>query len=251
MLLSIHVCFWGFWSIFVLRDRICFPLAGYRSGKQVLMVSIIIKGLFIGFLSSAPMGPVGMLCVQRTLNEGKGHGLVTGIGAVAGDMLIALLAIIAALGLGFSTEFIQQHEGPLKVVGSVVLIVFGYFVYNKNPSKNLTKLKEKTMSYWKVFVSSLILTISNIATLFLYIALFARFNVIDASKPFGYDLITIFFIGVGALLWWLLVTYFVNKLRKRFNPRGLQIFNRVIGILLIGLGVAGIITGSLMGIDIF
>lgn len=214
------------------------------------MVYIIIKGLFIGFLSSAPMGPVGMLCVQRTLNDGKRPGLVTGLGAVAGDMLIALLAIIAALGLGFSTEFIQQHEGPLKVVGSVILIVFGYIIFNKNPSKSLTKLKESA-SHWKVFVSSLILTISNIATLFLYIALFARFNVIDADKPFGYDLITILFIGVGAFLWWLLVTYLVNKLRNRFNPRGLQIFNKIIGVLLIGLGIAGIITGTLMGIDIF
>lgn len=192
-----------------------------------------------------------MLCIQRTLNEGKAHGLVTGLGATVGDMLIALLAIIAALGLGFSTEFIQQHEGPLKVIGSIVLIAFGYVVYNKNPSKNLSKIKEKTTSYWTVFVSSLFLTISNIATLFLYIALFARFNVIDADKPFGYDLITILFIGVGAFLWWLLVTYFVNKLRSRFNPRGLQIFNKIIGVLLIGLGVAGIVTGTLMGIEFF
>ncbi|WP_419033636.1 LysE family translocator [Dysgonomonas gadei] len=215
------------------------------------MVYIIIKGLFIGFLSSAPMGPVGMLCIQRTLNEGRKNGLITGIGAVVGDMLIALLAIVAALGLGFSTEFIQQHEGPLKVVGSIILIVFGYIVFNKNPSKSLTKLKEKSVSTWTVFISSLILTVSNIATLFLYIALFARFNVIDADKPFGYDLITILFIGIGAFLWWLLVTYFVNKLRSRFNPRGLQIFNKIIGLLLIALGVAGIVTGTLMGIDIF
>ena len=214
------------------------------------MIYIILKGLFIGFLSSAPMGPVGMLCVQRTLNDGRKHGLITGLGAVIGDMLIALLAVVAALGLGFNTEFIQQHEGPLKVLGSIILIVFGYVVFNKNPSKNLTKLKENSISNWKVFVSSLILTISNIATLFLYIALFARFNVIDASKPFGYDLITILFIGIGATLWWLLVTYFVGKLRSRFNPRGLQIFNKIIGVLLAGLGVAGIITGSLMGIDL-
>lgn len=215
------------------------------------MVYIIIKGLFIGFLSSAPMGPVGMLCIQRTLNEGKKHGLITGLGAVIGDMIIALFAIIAALGLGFSTDFIQQHEGPLKVIGSIVLIIFGYVVFNQNPSKSLKKLNEKTNSYWKVFISSLILTVSNIATLFLYIALFARFNVIDADKPFGYDLITILFIGIGAILWWLLITYLVNKLRNFFNLRGLQIFNRVVGVILMGLGIAGIITGTLMGIELF
>ena len=215
------------------------------------MVYIVIKGLFSGFLSSAPMGPVGMLCVQRTLNEGRGHGLVTGIGAVAGDMLIALLAIIAALGMGFNTACIQQHEGPITVVESIILIVFGYIIYNNNPARNLTKLKEKTASYWKVFVSALILTISNIATLFLYIALFARFNVIDATKPFGYDLLTIFFIGVGAFLWWLFVTYVVSKLRTRFNPRGLKIFNKITGLVLVGLGIVGIITGSLMKVDIF
>lgn len=213
------------------------------------MFYIIVKGLFIGFLSSAPMGPVGMLCIQRTLNEGKKNGLLTGIGAVAGDMIIALLAIVAALGLGFSTEFLQKHEGILKVLGSIVLIVFGYVVFNKNPSKNLAKLKENAMSPWKVFISSLILTISNIATLFLYIALFARFNVIDAEKSFAFDLATILFIGIGAMLWWLLVTYIVNKLRKRFNPRALHLFNRIIGILLLGLGIAGIVTGTLMGYD--
>lgn len=215
------------------------------------MGDTLINGLFIGFLCSAPMGPVGMLCIQRTLNEGKRNGLFTGLGAVVGDMIIALFAVIAALGMGFSTEFIQQHEGPLKVIGSLVLIIFGYFVFNKNPSKNLTKLKEGATSGWKAFLSSVGLTVSNIATLFLFIALFARFNVIDATKPFGYDLLTILFIGIGAMLWWLLVTYVVNKLRGRFNPRGLKAFNRIIGAILILLGVVGIVTGSLMGINIF
>lgn len=213
------------------------------------MIYVVLKGLFIGFLSSAPMGPVGMLCVQRTLNEGRKFGLITGLGAVVGDMIIAFAAILAALGLGFSTSFIQQHEGILKVIGSLILIVFGYIVFRKNPSKSLKKLNEEPSSNWKVFISSLILTISNIATLFLYIALFARFNVIE-DKSFGYDLITILFIGVGASLWWLLITYIVNRLRKRFNPRGLKIFNRIIGALLIILGIVGIVSGTLMNIDI-
>lgn len=191
------------------------------------------------------MGPVGMLCVQRTLNEGRKNGLITGIGAVVGDMIIAFLAILAALGLGFSNEFIQQHEEILRIIGSLVLIVFGYLIFRKNPSKNLAKLNENKISQWKVFGSSLILTISNIATLFLYIALFARFNVIDAEKSFAFDLVSVLFIGIGAFCWWLLITYLVNKLRARFNPRGLQIFNRIIGSILFIVGVVGIVSSLL------
>lgn len=208
------------------------------------MINIVLKGLFIGFLSSAPMGPVGMLCIQRTLNEGRKSGIMTGLGAVMGDMLIASAAILAALGLGFSAAFIEKHEDILKIIGSLVLIIFGYIVFKKNPSKNLKKLTDDSSSNWKIFISSFILTISNIATLFLYIALFARFNVID-NAFFSYNFITIFCIGVGASLWWLLITYIVNKLRKRFNLRGLMIFNRIVGSLLIFLGIVGIISVAL------
>ena len=188
------------------------------------------------------MGPVGILCVQRTLNEGRRHGLVTGFGAVVGDMIIAFLAIIAALGMGFSTTFIQQHQEPLQIIGSVVLIIFGYYVFRKNPSRNLAILKENKMPYWQVFVSSLILTVSNIGTLFLYIALFARFNIIDSAKPFAFDMLTILIIGIGALCWWLLITWLVNRVRSRFNVRGLQIFNRIVGTILVFIGFVGIIT---------
>ena len=206
------------------------------------MLEIILKGLFIGFLSSAPMGPVGMLCVQRTLNEGRKYGLITGLGATIGDMLIAFIAVIAALGMGFSTDFIQQHQSSLQAIGSIIVVVFGVFVFRKNPSRNLSKLKDvKLTPFWKIFVSSLLLTISNIGTLFLYIALFARFKVIDASKPFVNELVAILFIGGGAMCWWLIITYLVNKLRSRFNPRGLKVFNRIVGSILILVGVGGIL----------
>ena len=208
------------------------------------MLEIILKGLFIGFLSSAPMGPVGMLCIQHTLMDGRRNGMAVGLGAVAGDMIIAFIAILVALGMGFANDIIVKHEWILRIFGSLVLIVFGYIVYRKNPSKSLKRLQDgSASSEWKTFVSSTILTISNIATLFLYIALFARFNIIDPQKPFYFDMMTVVFIGVGAFLWWLFITYIVNKLRGKFNPRGLQIFNKIIGVVLVGLGIFGIFSG--------
>lgn len=188
------------------------------------------------------MGPVGMLCVQRTLNDGRAHGLYTGAGAVFGDMLLALIAFIAALGMGLNTEFLHEYQQPLQIAGSIILIAFGYIIFRRNPSKNLAKLKENRMSAWKVIVSAFILTVGNIGTLFLYMALFARFHIIDPDKSFAFDLLSVVVIGIGALLWWLLVTYIVAKLRRRFNPRGLQIFNRIVGVILIVVGIVGIFT---------
>lgn len=188
------------------------------------------------------MGPVGMLCVQRTLNEDRRQGLFTGVGAALGDMLLALIAIIAALGIGLTTEYIEAKEKPLLIIGSIVLIIFGAVIFRRNPSKNLMKLNENRMSTWKVVVSSFILTVSNIATLLLYIALFARFNIIDPSRSYLFDLMSVAVIGIGAMSWWLLVTYIVNKLRTHFNPRGLMLFNRIVGTIIVLVGLVGLIT---------
>lgn len=188
------------------------------------------------------MGPVGMLCVQRTLNEDRRHGLFTGVGAALGDMLLALIAIIAALGIGLNTEYIEAKQQPFQIIGSIILIAFGAIIYRRNPSKNLAKLTESRMSTWKVIVSSFILTISNIATLLLYMALFARFNIIDTSRVFAFHLLSVCVIALGAMTWWFIITYIVNKLRTHFNPRGLKLFNRIVGIILITVGVVGIIT---------
>ncbi len=205
-------------------------------------MEIIIKCLFIGFLSSAPMGPVGMLCVQRTLNEDRRHGLFTGVGAALGDMLLAFIAIIAALGIGLTTEYIEAKQQPFQIIGSIILIAFGYIIFRRNPSKNLIKLNEARMSTWKVIVSSFLLTISNIGTLLLYMALFARFNIIDPSRVFFFQILAVCVIGIGAMIWWFIITYIVNKLRTHFNPRGLKLFNRIVGTILMTVGLVGIIT---------
>lgn len=211
--------------------------------KQGVMLLIILKGLFIGLISSAPMGPVGMLCIQRTLNDGRRQGLITGAGAAVGDVIYALITAIGALGLSFLAEYIEKHQAPFQIGGSIVLIVFGYFVFRQNPSRNITKLEKSQDSVGKVFGTSLALTLSNIGMLFLYMALFARFNLIDSSQPFIVSLAVVPAIGLGAMAWWLFITYLVNKLRSKFNPRGLKLFNKVIGTILMTIGVVGIVTG--------
>lgn len=217
------------------------------------MISIFLKGLFIGLLSSAPMGPVGMLCVQRTLNKGRSHGLVTGLGATTGDVIYAIITLIGAFGLSFIIEYLERHQAGFQLAGSLVLLIFGYIVYNQNPSRNLTKLPDEPLPFGKIFASSLALTLSNIGMLFLYIALFARFSLIDYDN-LGQSLLVVPSIGAGAILWWLFITYIVDKLRSRFNPRGLKVFNRIIGSILMLIGIFGITSSIYMlitGNDVF
>lgn len=203
------------------------------------MGDLLFKGLVIGILVSAPMGPIGILCIQRTLNKGRWHGFITGLGATLSDIIYA---VITCLGMGMVVNFIEANEAPLQLIGSLVLAVFGYFIFKSNPSNILRKNKEGKTSYTQDFITAFLLTLSNIFIILLYIALFARFGFILPEHSAYLITAGIVCIGLGAIFWWLMVTYFIAKLKTRFNVRGLWIFNRVIGIILIGVSCFGAIS---------
>lgn len=211
------------------------------------MFDTILKGIFIGILVSAPMGPIGVLCVQRTLNEGKMHGFLSGVGASLSDLVYA---IIAGLGMGFIMDFIQTNHYPLQVAGSIVLVVLGYYIYKSNPTETLVKQKEKKSPYWQNIISSFFLNLSNIGILFFFIAIFARFNLIN-SDNLAQNIAGILAIGAGAVLWWLVISTIVNHVRSKFNPRGLKIFNSILGIVIIGIAIIGLITGVYKWVQLY
>lgn len=202
-------------------------------------MEIFIKGILIGILVSAPMGPIGVMCVQRTLNEGRMHGFMTGLGATFSDLVYAVLA---GLGVGVIVEFLEKNYTPIQIIGSVVILVLGYYTFNNNPAKKLTKQELKQDPIWKDFITSFFLNLSNIGIFVFFVVLFARFNFIDTDDT-PKNIIGFIAIGTGAALWWFLISYMVGKLRGRFNPRGLMLFNRVFGIILIIIALVGIATG--------
>ena len=107
------------------------------------MIAIILTGFLIGILVSAPMGPVGMLCIQRTLNKGRWHGFVTGLGATLSDVIYAALTVT---GMGFVIPFVEDNQTPLQLIGSLVIGIFGYYIDRSNPVKGLKNRKEKKLS---------------------------------------------------------------------------------------------------------
>jgi threonine/homoserine/homoserine lactone efflux protein len=203
------------------------------------MFNIFFKGIIIGVFVSAPMGPVGILCLQRTLSKGRLHGLATGIGAALSDVIYAALTCLA---MGMIVNFIEANEAPLQLFGSVILGFFGFYIYRSNPTKSIHRQGDKKLSYTQDFLTSFLLTFSNVFIVLLYIALFARFAFVLPEHSIWVSLSGIGGIGLGAMLWWIVITYVVSKLRKWFNIRSIWILNRIIGVIILLVSVIGLLS---------
>lgn len=201
---------------------------------------IMVRGLAIGVLISAPMGPIGMLCIQRTLNKGRWPAFFTGLGAALSDLVYCLLT---GLGLSFITDFVEANQLILQIIGSVVLAVFAVYLFRKNPARKLATPSDHPNTYWTDFGSGFLLTFSNPLILFFIIGLFARFNFLLPEFKYYHYISGYISIFAGALLWWFTITYFVNKVRSHFNVRSLWLINRIIGGLLLTMAVVGLIMG--------
>ncbi len=203
------------------------------------MLGLIGKGIIIGILVSAPMGPIGMLCIQRTLNKGRWHGFITGLGATLSDVIYAVLT---CLGMGVVVSFVEANQAPLQLLGSIVLGLFGYYIFRTNPSKSLKKQKENKLSFTQDFVTAFLLTFSNVLIVLLYIGLFARFGFVLPEYSVLQLVLGILFIGVGAIIWWLGITYIVAKLKRWFNVRGIWLLNKIVGTVIILLAIVGVVS---------
>ena len=198
-------------------------------------LQLVIKGMLIGIVVSAPMGPVGILCIQRTMHKGRTYGIVTGLGAATSDVFYALLT---GSGMAFVMDFIERPEIIfwLKVVGSMLLLFFGLHTLLSNPIKAMRRPTGKRGTLFQNFWTSFFLTLSNPLIVFLFIALFAQLTfAIPAdivSSAFGY--LSIF---GGAMLWWLGLTYLITKMRDSFGLRGMFIVNRTVGVIVITVSV--------------
>lgn len=209
------------------------------------MIETIVKGFVIGLLVSAPMGPVNMLCVQRTLNRGRWHGFITGIGAMFSDVIYALITL---LGMSLAEDLLRKNEMLIQLIGSVVLFLFGYVVFRTNPLKGWTpSAKAEETYYFRDFISSFFITFSNVAIIFVFITLYARFTFTPVTEGNGYLMTALAAISIGALVWWFFLSSFISRLRRHFNRRGLVILNKAVGSILMIISIIGILL-SIFGV---
>lgn len=210
------------------------------------MIECIIEGIIIGICTSIPVGPIAILCIQRTLQNGRWHGFCSGLGAATSDTLYAALALF---GLNMVMSFIEAHQLIIQIVGSAIMVLFGIYIFFQNPASSIKKQQEGRVNYWQEYITAFLLTLSNPLMIFLFLGLFAHFSFLtDVTSPLFY-IVGIVSIFCGAAIWWFFLTFIASTFKKRFNFRGLWLLNKITGVLIALLAFIGLI-GSLLGISI-
>ncbi|PID94940.1 MAG: lysine transporter LysE [Bacteroidales bacterium] len=205
------------------------------------MIETILTGIVIGVLVSAPMGPLGVLCIQRTLKKGRLVGFITGLGATTSDLIYAILV---GFSMNFIINFIEQHRLIIQILGSIVLLIFGYITFIKKERLS-DEVGTASRNYLSSFSSAFGLCFSNPAIIFLFIGLFARFKFFSPNSNIYEVLISLSTIIAGALLWWLTLTSIVGIFRNKVNTKSLTTLNKITGIVLMIIAFVGIVISIL------
>jgi len=216
-----------------------FPLCGIGFGTEsdvqtpCMYHIYLLKGLLLGLLVTVPLGPVGVLCIQRTLSRSKKSGLVSGLGAALAD---TLYAGIAALGISIVVSFLSEMRLGLQIAGAVLFFWVAYRIFFTNPGIQVRRQRRNPTHPVEDLLSAFVLTLSNPAVLFVFVASFAGF-VVRGHTTVWQVWITVLGVFVGCLAWWYGLVSAVSIFRNRIRLRHLLWINRVTGIVVFLFGV--------------
>lgn len=202
-------------------------------------LEFLIKGLIVGFLASIPLGPVGILCIQRTINKGNFSGIISGMGSATVD---GFFALVAAFGLTYIINFIEEQQFYIQLIGGAVMIVLGVKIFNTNSIKQIRRHRKKKNKLIEDYFSVLFLTLSNPLAIFLFVAAFASIGLVTSKDSLLKSWMIISGVFLGAMLWWTTLTFFVNLFRKKFRLKQLWWINKIAGVLVVLFGMLAMLS---------
>ena len=204
-------------------------------------VSFFLEGLVIGFSIAAPVGPIGVLCIRRTLAEGKTYGLFSGLGAATAD---AIYGCVAALGLTLISDFLIGQQSWLRLVGGVFLCYLGLKTFLSEPTKEAA-VSAKGTGFIDAYVSTFLLTVTNPLTILSFAAVFAGLGAGTTSGNIFSASVLVLSVFIGSALWWLVLSGTVSIFRARFTTHWLRWVNRISGVTITIFGLIALL--SLLG----
>lgn len=197
------------------------------------MLTLFIKGLIIGFAIAAPVGPIGVLCIQRSLHDGFKIGLMTGLGAAFAD---GSYGLIAGFGLTALSSFLVTQQYWIRLVGGLFLLYLGVKLFLTPPQQRLEGSEDKSGIH--AFGTTYLLTLTNPATILSFIAIFAGLGLNTTSTDYIHAIILVLGITLGSAVWWLLLSCGVAFiLHHRLSPAVMRRINKFSGMIILAFAV--------------
>lgn len=201
-------------------------------------VGFLLRGLILGFSIAAPVGPIGVLCIRRTLANGRASGLVSGLGAASAD---AIYGSVAAFGLTVISSFLVERQAVLRLVGGLFLLYLGVRTLLARPAAETAVIASTSLG--SDYATTFFLTLTNPMTILSFAAVFAGLG-LTAGAGYGSALLLVLGVFLGSALWWLLLVTIVSLVRHRLTPTSLRWVNIASGVIIAAFGLIAL--GSLL-----
>lgn len=202
-------------------------------------INFFIRGLLIGLSIAATVGPMSVLCIQRTLNKGQIYGLVSGLGIATAD---GVYGSIAAFGLTLIMNFLIMEQIWIRLIGGIFLIYLGIKTMLSKPPETAATPNMQTNGYPGAYASTFLLTLTNPLTILSFAAIFAGIGVGSASKSFLSATAIVLGVYSGSALWWIILTSIISLLRKKMDSQWLLWINRISGAIITLFGIGALLS---------
>ncbi len=196
-----------------------------------MVAGIFLKGLVVGFLVATPVGPIGLLCVQRTLSEGKMHGLISGLGAATAD---AIYGLIAALGITFVSNFLVEEQSWLQLFGGLFLCYLGVRIFLSKPAETSSA---NTPSHIGNYGSTFLLALTSPITILVFAAVFASLGALSSGIQYLSVGLSVAGVFIGSALWWFILSGIAGVIHGKIGYGKLTRLNKVSGIIITVFGM--------------
>jgi len=201
-------------------------------------VSFFLRGAVLGFSIAAPVGPIGILCIRRTLAEGRLVGFVSGLGAATADVFFGC---IAAFGVTFVSGFMVEQETWLRLIGGLFLCYLGVRTFFARPVEQAAQAAPAgSRGLVQAYASTLALTLTNPMTIIAFAAVFAGMGIGAAGGDYAAAGSLVLGVFCGSAAWWLLLSGFVSLFRRQIDPPKMMLINGISGIIIAAFGVLAV-----------